>query len=107
MFFYESYRDIGDKVIKNKSRNLNYGKHIHRSFELLYCDGGQMTVKVGETEYEMHNGTSVLIPPDTPHSYKTQIHSSVYVFVFSDVFIKDFASHIYGKALLRNLFYRL
>ena len=82
MIFYETHRSSKGEYLYNQfDKNLNFQKHTHCSYEIVFCLGGCLICEVGNTEYELHKGDGLLILPGYIHSYRTPEKAKT-IFVF-------------------------
>ena len=72
--------------------NFNYIPHLHRDFELLLVESGEVTVNAASECFTCREGEAALIAQNEVHSYSTEESSSVTVTVFSEDYVREFAS---------------
>lgn len=100
MVVYEGHRSVKGEYLYNQvDKNLNFQKHTHCNYEIVFCLGGCLVCEVGNTKYELHNGEGMLILPGYIHSYSTPEESEDYLCVFST----DLVSLFYEKTKMKSL----
>lgn len=72
----------------------NYIPHLHRDFELIYVDEGELTVNIENEEFSIKEGNAVLVLQNEIHSFSTKLHSRIWVAVFSEDYVRDFTKEI-------------
>lgn len=99
MVIYEGHRSVKGEYLYNQvDKNLNFQKHTHCNYEIVFCLGGCLVCEVGNTKYELHNGEGMLILPGYIHSYSTPEESEDYLCVFST----DLVSLFYEKTKMKS-----
>lgn len=84
MILYESEHSGQTEYIYNQfNNNLSFQKHTHHSYEAVFCLEGELYCEEGNSEYVLHPGEGLLIPPGHIHSYETKASSKSYLCVFS------------------------
>ena len=78
-------------------QNGSWADHFHKSFELIYILDGELSLSVNGDTTVMHKGEFALVLPNEIHSFSTPESSLVWVGVFSEDFVKEFAKKIKGK----------
>jgi AraC-like DNA-binding protein len=78
-------------------KDLNFGKHMHYSFEILRVAEGTLLTTVNSRSYLVQAGETILILPNQVHSYRTLHHSRSKLIIFSPDFVPHFAKYISGK----------
>ena len=69
MVIYEGHRSVKGEYLYNQvDKNLNFQKHTHCNYEIVFCLGGCLVCEVGNTKYELHNGEGMLILPGLLHA---------------------------------------
>lgn len=63
-------------------RGWSYPAHKHPLFEVMYCEGGQLTERVNGVEYELGEGDFILIPSGAHHDIKALEPSKFFNFHF-------------------------
>lgn len=86
---------IGNSLCENYNGVYYHAKsceyHLHRSFEFLTLFEGELSLKIGNDEYELSAGESILIPPFVPHSIEATLDSAFFIAVFSGNYAEDVA----------------
>jgi AraC-like DNA-binding protein len=91
MFFYESNRfGENDTYIVIHSINRNFPVHLHRCFEFIYVNRGQIGVEIDNEKVLLDEGEMVLIFPNQLHSYNTADYSDTTMCIFSPEYISMF-----------------
>lgn len=98
MIKYEGnhYGQNNERIVYNP-HNLNYPKHLHRSYELIYVNSGCLKVTVEGREFFLFSGDSLLIFPHKIHSIETVCTSDMYLSLFSPEYIPDFTKYTENK----------
>lgn len=84
--------------------NLNYPKHLHRSFEFIYVTDGNIEISINNRVFNVSKNNCVLILPYEVHSLTTEKDSATNICVFSPEYVKTFHNMIEGKILENPLF---
>jgi AraC-like DNA-binding protein len=79
--------------------NLNYPKHLHRSFEFVYVTNGTIEIFVNNRTFLIEKGSSILIFPYEVHSITTKEYSDANICVFPPEYVKTFHNMVDGKTL--------
>lgn len=100
MVVYEGHRSVKGEYLYNQvDKNLNFQKHTHCNYEIVFCLGGCLVCEVGNKKYELHSGEGMLILPGYIHSFCTPEESEDYLCVFST----DLVSLFYKKTKMKSL----
>ncbi len=76
---------------------IDFGFHFHKNFEIIYVISGNAICSVNNQKKIIEQGEFVLCLPNEVHSIKSIDNAKVWVGVFSEDFIHEFAKHIKGK----------
>lgn len=92
MEFYEKNRSTGLYLFKEYNENLNFGRHMHRSFEFIHVLGGVLTLNLygSDAKYEIMPGKAAMIMPYQVHSYYTETESRYIMAIFSGGYVRAF-----------------
>lgn len=91
MLFYENDRSIDNNYVYNQfNENMDFGIHLHGTYEFVYVYEGMLEVTVEEKTFEVNKGEAVLILPNLIHSYKTPVSSKNFLCIFSASFVYNF-----------------
>ncbi|MBQ7386918.1 MAG: AraC family transcriptional regulator [Clostridia bacterium] len=102
---YESKHSFNTDLFKIETgTDFSFPKHLHGSFEYITVTEGEMTVSVGECDYTLKNGQSLLIFPNQVHSLKTEKHSSHFLCIFAPKLISAYSSVYLTKLPKSNIF---
>lgn len=102
---YEENRSKGTNYIYHQyDHNLNFGKHLHASFEILYLKSGEMETEIDQTVFHLHAGDSILIFPNQIHAYRSE-QSESELLIFSSDLVPHYAKAIAGKRYANPLFH--
>ena len=105
MLKYESYHFGENNLFAFYNPNdLNYPKHLHRSFEFVYVTNGAIEILVNNRTFHVGKGSSILIFPYEVHSIATREHSSANICVFPPEYVNTFHNMIDGKTLENPVF---
>lgn len=101
MFYQNQHFGISEYFCKETGENFSFPSHIHHSFEFIAILEGNMTVTVGETDYELSKGEGVLIFPEQIHSLKSEKskHSLV---IFSPDIVSAYSRKYASKIPFQN-----
>ena len=77
--------------------NVNYDSHFHKNYEIIYVISGKAICSVNEKTKIIEAGDFVLCLSNEIHSIKSDGESNVWIGVFSEDFIYEFAKHQKGK----------
>ena len=83
--------------------DFNHISHLHRDFELIYVEGGELNVSIENEELSIKEGNAVLVLQNEIHSFSTKIHSRIWVAVFSEDYVRDFAQEIEQRRVNSHL----
>lgn len=104
MFYQAEHIGTADYFKIEQQENFNFPPHLHRSFELILVDFGEMVITIDDTPYLLHQGESVLIFPDQIHSLQST-SSRHTLFIFSPQIIQSFFTEKSGKLPVKNTFF--
>ena len=103
--FYQAHNSVG-----NYNYNIfiyepcEYAHHFHKNYELVYMMEGSMEIQVDGHNDVMHKGQFLLVLPNSIHCYRSSEYNRVWICVFSEDFVADFAKIISGKERADRLF---
>ncbi len=103
MFYQAEHIGASDHFKRESGENFSYPLHLHRSFELILADEGEMTVTVDGESYLLRPGDGILIFPNQTHSLASR-QSRHTLFIFSPRFIQAFFTEKAGLLPTKNLF---
>ena len=75
----------------------NWTFHFHKSYELVYMIEGEMDMRLDNRLEHLKQGDFALILPNQIHSHSTPVSSKVWIGVFSEDFVHEFARETGGK----------
>lgn len=78
-------------------KNGYWEPHFHKSFELIFVLDGELCLTVGSKQELIPKNGFALVLPNTVHSFSTPVSSLIWVGVFSEDFVKEFAKTVKGK----------
>ena len=91
MIMYEFNRsNKNDYLYHQSNRNLEFIKHTHKSYEIVFCLDGELSCDVDNKKYLLKKYQGLLILPGHIHSYSTPDYSRSYLCVFSTDWIESF-----------------
>lgn len=70
--------------------NLNFGQHIHRSYEMIFIKAGVLKVTIENTEYIIKPNYAIIISPYQIHSFETIEYNDVFSCIYSPDMLQDF-----------------
>lgn len=92
MVVYEGHRSVKGEYLYNQvDKNLNFQKHTHCNYEIVFCLGGCLVCEVGNKKYELHSGEGMLILPGYIHSAHPKKARIIFAFfqpILSPYFMK-------------------
>lgn len=98
LFFYESHRFGGnDEFNLFYFENFNFSIHLHRCFEFVYIEEGELTVGIDNEIITLSDGEMMLIFPNQLHSYCSTTYSKGFVCIFSPEYVNMFYQYIKNK----------
>ncbi|AQS11424.1 HTH-type transcriptional activator RhaS [Clostridium saccharobutylicum] len=105
MLKYESYH-FGENNLFSyyNPHDLNYPKHLHRSFEFIYVTNGNIEVSVNNRTFNIPQNSCILILPYEVHSIATKKYSDANICVFPPEYVETFHNMIDGKTLENPVF---
>lgn len=77
--------------------NIVYATHFHKSYELMYVISGEVLCTVNGVTDVLSAGEWGLCLPNELHSYRTESHSKMLVWVFSGDHVRSFDKEMKGK----------
>jgi AraC-like DNA-binding protein len=77
--------------------DFKFHSNFHKNIEFVYVMDGELQITVETTTETMKKGQMAIILPMCVHSFSTADTSKVWVGVFSNDYISEFASFISGK----------
>lgn len=106
MLKYEGYHFGENNIFSHYHPiSLNYPKHIHRSFEFIYVDNGDIDIFINNRVFNVKKDECILILPYEIHSIATKKYSDANICVFSPEYIKTFHNMINNKTLEKPVFH--
>lgn len=98
MLLYEKERSKGEQYLYHQfDTDLNFPLHMHRSFEYVYVEDGELQITLDGREFTIHAGEIAVIAPNRLHSYRTPVRSSSYLCVFSLDYCYDLYTFMLDK----------
>ncbi len=101
MFYQTEHMGTSDFFKKERGENFSYPLHLHRSFELILVEDGEMTVCVDSSSCTLKKGDAALIFPHQLHALSSH-HSAHTLFIFSPRIIQTFFAEKAGKLPSQN-----
>ncbi|MED4226292.1 AraC family transcriptional regulator [Neobacillus cucumis] len=102
MLLYEAHHF--DLITNYYSMNLNFPSHIHRCFELIFLDDGEMEVIINQRRFHLKAGQFLLILPYEIHSLLTKTQSRANICIFSPDYVQTFQRMTENSALENPIF---
>ncbi|NLY42951.1 MAG: AraC family transcriptional regulator [Clostridiaceae bacterium] len=100
MILFEEHRsDKSNYLYHQLDTNLNFQKHMHRSFEFICVFSGNLLCQVEDKNFYLSAGQALLILPGQIHSYQTKEYSESYLCVFSNDYVSSFSKELNGRYL--------
>lgn len=105
MILYEKHRsDVKDHVYHQDDVNLNFGLHLHNSYEFIYCFSGEIGLTVENESFVLKAGEAALVLPNQIHAYRTAEFSKTYLCVFSTSYLFAFSESAKDKKAKNPVF---
>ena len=96
--FYQKTNSVGNYNYNNKIYSpCEWGHHFHKNFELVYVMEGEIEVCLDDKMGIVREGEFVLAFPNSIHCLHTPKYAKVWIGVFSDDYVTDFAAMIHEK----------
>lgn len=77
--------------------DINWYSHFHKNFELIVGLEGISNVNINEKEVELRKGECILVLSNQIHSFRVPKDARVWIAVFSEDFVPDFAACVKNK----------
>ena len=77
--------------------DLDFEKHIHRSFELWFCEYGEFQISIDDHIYTLKPNQMLLILPFQSHGVQSFVKNQGHIWIFSPEYIVDFFQQVQGK----------
>lgn len=103
MFYQAEHIGTVAHFKRETGKNFSYPLHLHRSFELILADAGEITVTVDGRAYPLQKGEGVLVFPNQTHALAST-HSRHTLFIFSPHVIQTFFTEKAGLLPETNAF---
>ena len=95
---HQSENSMGNKLYNAYTYgNKSYSTHFHKSPELLYVLKGTLSLKINETEHSIKAGEWAMVLSKQLHSFRVGRDCLVWVAVFSEDFVPEFAAFVKDK----------
>lgn len=106
MILYEKHRsEVKDHIYHQDDVNLNFGLHLHNSYEFIYCFEGEISLTVENESFIVKTGEAAFILPNQIHSYRTPKYSKTYLCVFSTSYLFAFSESAKNKKAQNPVFH--
>ncbi len=105
MILYENERSSQSEYLYHQNNiNLNFQKHAHYSFEVVFVLDGKLICQVDNEEFILKKDQILLILPGQVHSYATNNYSKSYLCVFSNDLVENFYKEVKAKCFVNPVF---
>ncbi|MCC8169403.1 MAG: AraC family transcriptional regulator [Oscillospiraceae bacterium] len=91
MIYEKEWENPNYKFLSYKTEDLNWYIHFHESFEICYVTDGEINITIGNTDYFLKKGDSVIIFPHQLHKYETKDFSRLHIITFMSEIVPQFA----------------
>lgn len=92
MLFHQQGNSIGAGIYNGYLyRNFNWLLHMHKAFEFALVLEGEVSAVVGQNQYTVKAGESLLIMPFQVHAYTPDADALFFISVFSGNYVPEFA----------------
>ena len=89
---YELFRSAtGDYMDFIFAANMQFPIHLHRSFEFLAVEEGELNILIHGQNFTATAGNGLLILPNQPHAYATPQYSRIGLCIFSVDYLPEFS----------------
>ncbi len=103
--FYELKHSLAADYCKVESGcDFSFPAHMHHCFEWITVTDGKMRVTVGEQEYLLSAGESVLVFPNQIHAMESAPHSRHFLCLFSPRLVQAYTEKTAGRIPMDNRF---
>lgn len=97
MIFFEAERaNPNGGIYHQTDKNLQFGHHLHNSFELIYVYKGCLNVTVEDRQFSAKAGEAVIVFPNQIHAIKSEGETESYLCVFENSLAGEFYRAIKG-----------
>lgn len=76
-------------VSERGSVDFNFHLHLHKSFEVVFVEEGELLVHISGNDFTVKAGECALVLPGQLHSYATPVHSLCYICIFAQDYTPD------------------
>lgn len=98
MGLYQKHNSLSRRTYNAILYNdLKFHSNFHKNLEFVYVLDGEVDVTVETTVETMKKGQMAIILPMCVHSFETPASSKVWIGVFSNDYVSEFASFVSGK----------
>ena len=84
--------------------NFNFVEHLHGDLEIIAVYSGEVIVTIDEAPALLHEGDFALILSNQIHSYRSVGESRVWVSVFAEDYVRDFAADMQNLCTAHPVF---
>ena len=92
MLIYQLENSTFDRSVDIKYySNANFPLHIHKSLEFIYTINGTCELTINEKECLLKQGDGALVLSNTAHAFSVDENSKIWICVFSEDYVPDFA----------------
>lgn len=77
--------------------DLDFEEHIHRGFELWFCEYGEFQISIDDHVYTLKPNQMLLILPFQSHGIQSFVKNQGHIWLFSPEYIVDFFQQVQGK----------
>lgn len=92
MLIYQIENSTYDRAIDIKYyTDTDFPLHIHKSLEFIYTISGTCEVSINENKSLLKQGDGALVLSNTTHAFSVDENSKIWVCVFSEDYVSDFA----------------
>ncbi len=98
MFFHQSHNSRSNNNYNAFIyQDTSWAPHFHKNFELLYVLEGEVPLQVNDRTATLRTGECAIILSNQIHSFTVGADTRVWVAVFSEDYVPEFASYIKEK----------
>lgn len=95
---YQSFNShIRYNYVPKLYTDFDFVEHLHSDFEIICVLEGSTVLTVGEEDVPLSKGAFALVLSNQIHSYRTPVSSRVWVGVFAEDYVRDFAAEMKDK----------
>lgn len=96
MIAFEHSRSSGQYFYIQRDADLDFGLHLHNSFECVFVTAGELVVGLETGQVRVPAGQCALLFPNQAHAYRTPAESKSFLLVYSQDYVSDYYESVRG-----------